>query len=149
MSNASIVMSRLGPWLKGQCEGVESVNAACSWYNICDIWEDIKMETKTLNPDCEIEQLLFHMKFNGIRSNSNHSRILLWLEKNGPGDYSITDIATAIGLSVRQTRLVINLVCCTINATSLKFKYNILVSGKTNIAMVYFARVRRGLKLEK
>ena len=57
------------------------------------------METKTLNPDCEIEQLLFRMKFNGIRSNSNHSRILLWLkEKNGPGDYSITDIATAIGL---------------------------------------------------
>jgi hypothetical protein len=31
----------------------------------------------------------------------------------------------------------------------LKFKYNILVSGKTNIAMVYFARARRGLKLEK
>ena len=107
------------------------------------------MEARTLNPDCEIEQLFFHMKFTGIRPNSNHGRILLWLEKKGPGDYSVTDIAEAIGLSVRQTRLIINLVCCTINATSLKFKYNILVSGKTNIAMAHFARVRKGLKLEK
>ena len=39
------------------------------------------MEIKTLNPDCEIEQLFFHMKVNGIRPNSNHGRILLWLEK--------------------------------------------------------------------
>jgi hypothetical protein len=107
------------------------------------------METKALNPDCEIEQLFFHMKSSGIRSNSNHGRILLWLEKNGPGDYSVTDIADAIGLSVRHTRLLINLVCCTINATSLKFKYNILVSGKANIAMAHFVRARKGLKLEK
>ena len=107
------------------------------------------MEIKTLNPDCELEQLFFHMKVSGIRPNSNHARILLWLEKKGPGDYSVTDIAGAIGLSVRQTRLSINLVCCTINATKLKFKYNILVSGKTNIAMAHFARVRKGLKLEK
>src|SRR5580698_3323200 len=102
------------------------------------------METETINPDCEIEQLLFHMKINGIRPNSNHGRILLWLEKNGPGDYSITNIAAAIGLSVRQTRLSINLVRCTINATKLKLKYNILVSGKTgktNTAMAHFARV--------
>jgi hypothetical protein len=99
------------------------------------------METKTLNPDCEIEQLFFHMKLNGIRPNSNHGRILLWLEKQGPGDYSVTNIAGAIGLSVRHTRLSINLVCCTINATKLKFKYNILVSGKTNMAMAHFARV--------
>jgi len=106
--------------------------------------EDIKMDIKTLNPDCEIEQLFFHMKVNGIRPNSNHGRILLWLEKNGPGDYSITNIAAAIGLSVRQTRLSINLVRCTINATKLKLKYNILVSGKTgktNTAMAHFARV--------
>jgi hypothetical protein len=102
------------------------------------------MDIKTLNPDCEIEQLFFHMKVNGIRPNSNHGRILLWLEKNGPGDYSITNIAAAIGLSVRQTRLSINLVRCTINATKLKLKYNILVSGKTgktNTAMAHFARV--------
>jgi hypothetical protein len=99
------------------------------------------METKALNPDCEIEQLLFHMKFNGIRSNSNHGRILLWLEKKGPGEYLIMDIAAAIGLSVRQTRLSVNLVCCTINATQLKRKYNILVSGKTNSAVARFARV--------
>jgi hypothetical protein len=99
------------------------------------------METKTSNPDCEIEQLFFHMKVNGIRPNSNHGRILLWLEKKGPGDYSVTDIAWAIGLSVRQTRLSINLVRCTINATKLKLKYNILVSGKTKTAMAHFARV--------
>jgi hypothetical protein len=103
--------------------------------------EDIKVENKTLNPDCEIEQLFFHMKVNGIKPNSNYGRILLWLEKKGPGDYSVTDIARAIGLSVRQTRLSINLVCCTINATKLKFKYNILVSGKTKTAMAHFARV--------
>jgi hypothetical protein len=67
----------------------------------------IAMQTETINPDCEIEQLLFLMKFNGIRPNSNHGRILLWLEKRGPGDYSITDIAKAMGLSVRRTRLAI------------------------------------------
>src|SRR6516165_359348 len=96
--------------------------------------EDIKMETKTLNPDCEIEQLFFHMKMNGIRPNSNPGCILLWLEKKGPGDYSVADIARAIGISVRQARLSINLVCCTINASKLKFKYNILIRGKTNRA---------------
>jgi hypothetical protein len=96
------------------------------------------METKTLNPDCEIEQLFFHMKANGIRPNSSHGRILLWLEKKGPGDYSVTDIAGALGLSVR---LSINLVRCTINATKLKLKYNILVSGKTKTATAHFARV--------
>jgi hypothetical protein len=99
------------------------------------------METKALNPDCEIEQLLFHMKLNGIRPNSNPGRILLWLEKKGAGEYSITDIAGAIDLSVRQTRLSINLVCCTINATKLKFKYNILISGKTSTAVAHFARL--------
>jgi hypothetical protein len=103
--------------------------------------EDIKMEIETLNPDCEIEQLFFHMKVNGVMTNSNHSRILLWLEKKGPGDYSVADIAEAIGLSIRQTRLSINLVCCTINATKLKLKYNILVSGKTKSAIAHFARV--------
>jgi hypothetical protein len=80
------------------------------------------METQVLNPDCEIEQLLFHMKLSGIKPNSNPGRILLWLEKNGQGDYSATDIAAAIGLSVRQMRLSINLICCTINATKLKFQ---------------------------
>ncbi len=99
------------------------------------------METKTLNPDCEIEQLLFRLKFNGIRPNSNHGRILLWLEKNGPGDYPITDIAKAIGLSVRRTRLAVIFVCCTINATKLKFNYYILISGKTNTAVAHFARL--------
>ena len=99
------------------------------------------MEIKMLNPDCEIEELFFHMKVNGIRPNSTPGRILLWLEKKGSGDYSIKDIAEAIGLSVRRTRLSINLVRCTINATKLKFKYNILVSGKTNRAMARFARV--------
>jgi hypothetical protein len=64
--------------------------------------------------------------------------------KKGPGDYSVTDIAGAIGLSVRQARVSINLVCCTINATPLKFKYNILVSGKTNTAVAHFARIRKG-----
>jgi hypothetical protein len=100
-----------------------------------------KMQTGTLNPDCEIEQLLFHLKINGIMSNSNHGRILLWLEKNGPGDYSITDIAKAIDLSVRRTRLAIIHVCCTINATKMKSKYNILISGKTNTAVAHFARL--------
>jgi hypothetical protein len=103
--------------------------------------EDVKMEIKTLNPDCEIEQLFYNMKVNGIRPNSTHGRILLWLEKKGPGDYSVTDIAEAIGLSVRRTRLSINLVRCTINATKLKLKYNILVSGKTNKVMARFVRV--------
>jgi hypothetical protein len=63
------------------------------------------------------------------------------VREKGPGDYSITDIAAAIGLSVRQTRSSINLVCCTINATQLKLKYNILVSGKTDSAVARFARV--------
>jgi hypothetical protein len=99
------------------------------------------MEIKTLNPDCELEQLFFHLKVNGISPNGNHGRILLWLEKKGPGDYSVTDIAAAIGRSVRQTRLSINLVRCTINATKLKLKHNILVSGKTKTAMARFARV--------
>src|SRR6516164_958778 len=90
--------------------------------------EDIKMETQTLNPDCEIEQLFFHMKVNGIKPNSTPGRILLWLEKKGPGDYSVTDIAAAIGLSVRHTRLSINLVRCIINGTKLKLKYTILVN---------------------
>jgi hypothetical protein len=99
------------------------------------------METETINPDCEIEQLLFQMKINGIRPNSNHGRILLWLEKNGPGDYSVADIAKAIGLSVRRTRLAIILVCCTINATKMKSKYNILISGKTNTAVAHFMRL--------
>ncbi len=107
------------------------------------------METKTLNPDCEIEHLLFHMECNGIKPNSNHGRILLWLEKSGPGDYSVTDIAKAISLSVRQIRLSLNLVSCTINATKLKFKYNILISGKTNTAVARFARPLKRLKLEK
>jgi hypothetical protein len=101
----------------------------------------IKMQTQTINPDCEIEQLMFHMKINGIRPNSNHGRILLWLEKRGPGDYSVTDIAQSIGLSVRRTRLAIILVCCTINGTKMKLKYNILISGKTNRAMARFARL--------
>ena len=100
----------------------------------------IKMETETLNPDCEIEQLLFYMKSNGIRLNGNHGRILIWLEKNGPGDYSVAHIAKAIGLSVRRTRLAIILVCCTINATRMKSKYNILITGKTNNAVAHFVR---------
>jgi hypothetical protein len=79
------------------------------------------------------------MKFNRIRPNSNHGRILLWVEKRGPGDYSITDIAEAMGLSFRRTRLAIIFVCCTISATKLKFKYNILISGKTNAAVAHFA----------
>lgn len=98
------------------------------------------MQTELINPDCEIEQLLFHMKINGIRPNSNHGRILLWLEKKGSGDYSITEIAEAIGLSVRRTRLAIKLVCCTINATKMKRKYDILVSGKSGSAVAHFAR---------
>jgi hypothetical protein len=100
----------------------------------------VKMETETINPDCEIEQLLFTMKSNGIRLNSNHARILLWLEKNGPGDYSVADIARALGLSVRRTRLAIILVCCAINATRMKSKYNILITGKTNNAVAHFVR---------
>jgi hypothetical protein len=99
------------------------------------------MQTHTINPDCEIEQLLFHMKINGIRPNSTPGRILLWLEKNGPGDYSVADIAKAIGLSVRRTRLAIVLVCCTINATKMKSKYNILISGKPKAAVAHFARL--------
>jgi hypothetical protein len=100
-----------------------------------------QMETTILNPDCEIEQLLFHMKLNGIRPNSNSGRILLWLENKGPGEYSIMDIASAIGVSVRQTRLSINLVSCAINGTKLKFKYNILISGKSSTAVAHFARL--------
>ena len=99
------------------------------------------MQIETINPDCEIEQLLFHMKINGIRPNSNHGRILLWLEKKGSGDYSVAEIAQAIGVSVRQTRLAIKLVGCTINATEMKNKYNILVSGKTDSAVAHFARL--------
>ena len=99
------------------------------------------MQTETINPDCEIEQLLFHMKINGVRPNSTPGRILLWLEKNGPGDYSVADIAKAIGLSVRRTRLAIVLVCCTINATKMKSKYNILVRGKPKTAVAHFARL--------
>jgi len=99
------------------------------------------MQNEALNPDCEIEQLLFHMKINGIRPNSTPGRILLWLEKNGPGDYSVADIAKAIGLSVRGTRSAIVLVCCTINATKMKSKYNILISGKTKTAVARFARL--------
>jgi hypothetical protein len=99
------------------------------------------MQTQRINPDCEIEQLMFHMKINGIRPNTNHGRILLWLEKKGPGDYSVTDIAQAIGLSVRRTRLAIIFVCCSINGTKMKLKYNILISGKTNRAVAHFARV--------
>jgi hypothetical protein len=101
----------------------------------------IQMETETINPDYEMEQLLFHMKISGIRPNSSHGRILLWLEKNGPGDYSVADIAKAIGLSVRRTRLAIILVCCTINSTKMKSKYNILISGKTNAAIAHFVRL--------
>jgi hypothetical protein len=63
------------------------------------------MDNKTINPDCEIEQLLFHMKLSGIKPGSTHGRILLWLEKRGPGDYSVRDIAVALGLSVRQTQI--------------------------------------------
>jgi hypothetical protein len=100
-----------------------------------------KMQTKTINPDCEIEQLLFHMKINGVRPNSTPGGILLWLEKNGPGDYSVADIAKAIGFSVRRTRLAIVLVCCTINATKMKSKYNILIRGKTKTAVAHFARL--------
>lgn len=99
------------------------------------------MQTELINPDCEIEQLLFHMKINGIRPNSNHGRILLCLEKKGSGDYSVVEIAQAIGLSIRRTRLVIVLVCCTINATKMKYKYNILISDKTKKAVVHFARL--------
>jgi hypothetical protein len=98
------------------------------------------MQTET-NPDCEIEQLLFHMKINDIRPKSTPGRVLLWLEKNGPGDYSIADIAQAIGLSVRRTRLAIALVCCTINATKMKSKYNILIHGKPKTAVAHFARL--------
>ena len=99
------------------------------------------MEIQTINPDCEIEQLMFHMASSGIRLNSAPGRILLWLEKNGPGDYSVADIAKAIGLSVRRTRLAIVLVCCTINATKMKSKYNILISGKPKAAVAHFARL--------
>ena len=99
------------------------------------------METETINPDCEIEQLLFHMKINGIKPNSSPGRILLWLEKRGPGDYSVANIAEAISLSVRRTRSAIILVCFTINATKMKAKYNILVSGKTSAAVAHFARL--------
>jgi hypothetical protein len=99
------------------------------------------MQIETINPDCEIEQLLFHMKIGGVRPNSTPGRILLWLEKNGPGDYSVVDIAMAIGLSVRRTRLAIALVCCTINATKLKSKYNILITGKPKTAVAHFARL--------
>jgi hypothetical protein len=99
------------------------------------------MQPESINPDCEIEQLLFHIKINEIRPNSNHGRILLWLEKKGPGDYSVTDIARAIGLSVRRTRLALALVCCTISGTKMKLKYNILVSGKTSEAVAHFARL--------
>jgi len=99
------------------------------------------METETINPDCEIEQLLFHMKISGIKPNSSHGRILLWLEKNGPGDYSVADIAKAICLSARRTRLAIMLVSCTINATKMKSKYNIFISGKTNAAVAHFVRL--------
>ena len=99
------------------------------------------MQRQTINPDCEIEQLMFHMASSGIRLNSTPSRILLWLEKNGPGDYSVADIAKAIGFSVRRTRLAIVLVCCTINATKMKTKYNILISGKTKTAVAHFARL--------
>ena len=63
------------------------------------------METETINPDCEIEQLLFHMKINGIKPNSSPGRILLWLEKRGPGDYSVANIAEAISLSVRRNSI--------------------------------------------
>jgi hypothetical protein len=100
-----------------------------------------KMETQTINPDCEIEQLLFHMKINGIRPNSTPGRILLWLEKSGPGDYSVVDIAKAVSLTVRGTRLAIVLVCCTVNATKMRSKYNILISGKTKTAVAHFARL--------
>jgi len=101
------------------------------------------MQSETINPDCEIEQLLFHMKISGIRPISNHGLILLWLEKKGSGDYSVREIAQAIGLSVRRTSLAIKLVCCTINATKMKNKYNILVSGKTDSAVL------KGPKLDK
>jgi hypothetical protein len=100
-----------------------------------------KMETQTINPDCEIEQLLFNMKINGIRPNSTPGRILLWLEKSGPGDYSVGDIAKAVGLTVRGTRLAIVLVCCTIKATKMRSKYNILIRGKTKMAVAHFARL--------
>jgi hypothetical protein len=66
------------------------------------------------------------------------------LEKKGPGDYSFTDIAGAVGLSVRHTRLSINLVCCTINTTKLKFKYNSLVSGKTNTQWLFLREFEKG-----
>lgn len=99
------------------------------------------MHAETVNPDCEIEQLLFHFKINGIRSDSNHGRILLWLEKNGPGEYSIADIAKAIDLSVRRTRLAIIYVCCTISATKMKLKYNIWITGRANSAVAHFARL--------
>ena len=99
------------------------------------------MQIETINPDCEIEQLLFHMKIYGVHPNSSHGRILLWLEKKGSGDYSIAEIAHAIGFSVRRTRLAIKLVCCTISATKMKNKYNILVSGKTGGAVAHFARL--------
>jgi hypothetical protein len=99
------------------------------------------METETINPDCKIEQLLFHMKIKRINPNSSPGRILFWLEKKGPGDYSVADIAEAISLSVRRTRSSIMLVCCTINATKMKSKYNILVSGKTSAAVAHFARL--------
>ena len=100
-----------------------------------------KMQTETINPDCEIEQLLFHMRISGVRSNSTPGRILLWLEKSGPGDYSVVDIAKAVSLTVRGTRLAIVLVCCTVNATKMRSKYNILISGKTKTAVAHFARL--------
>jgi hypothetical protein len=100
-----------------------------------------KMETQTINPDCEIEQLLFNMKINGIRPNSTPGRILLWLEKSGPGDYSVVDIAKAVGLTIRGTHLAIVLVCCTIKATKMRVKYNILIRGKTKTAVAHFARL--------
>jgi hypothetical protein len=99
------------------------------------------MQTEAINPDCEIEQLLFQMKINDIRPKSAPGRVLLWLEKKGPGDYSVADIAQAIGLSVRRTRLAITLVCCTVNATKMKSKYNILIRGKPKTAVAHFARL--------
>ena len=99
------------------------------------------MQIETINPDCEIEQLVFHMKLTGIHPNSNHGKILLWLEKKGSGDYTVAEIAQAIGFSVRRTRLAIKLVCCTISATKMKNKYNILVSGKMGGTVAHFARL--------
>jgi hypothetical protein len=96
------------------------------------------MEALSLNPDCEIEQLFYHIARSGINPNSNRGKIMLWFAKRGAGDYNIVEVATGINLSVKSTRLNIVLITCTINATELKLKYALGISGKGNTAMCHY-----------